>query len=93
MLQVENYRTCYGHYWEAVLDDPIYGTRDNRHYIKQRRIRFAGRPLSRSNKITEANSGELKQLKIQKPEEYLQRIPIEGKFIQRKSGICLHGCR
>ena len=33
--QVEAYRRRYGVYSEAVLGDTIYGTRDNRRYLKQ----------------------------------------------------------
>ena len=41
---------------------------------------FAGEPLGRPKKVTEADRKELKQLKAQRREEYLQRIPIDGKF-------------
>ena len=92
-LQVEAYRTRYGHYPEAVLGDPAYGTRENRHYLKGKGIRFAGKPLGRPKKVTEANKEELKQLKAQRREEYLQRIPIEGKFGQGKSGYRLNYIR
>jgi len=91
--QVEDYRKRYGHYPEAVLGDPIYGTRDNRRHLKQRGIRFAGKPLGRPKKVTEANREELKQLRAQRREEYLQRIPIEGKFGQGKNGYRLNYIR
>ncbi len=84
--QVEAYKVRYGVYPEAVLGDPVYGTRDNRCYLKSRGIRFAGKPLGRPKKVTEANREELKRLKAQRREEYLQRIPIEGKFGQGKHG-------
>jgi len=91
--QVEAYRTRYGVYPEAVLGDPIYGTRDNRRYLKQKGIRFAGKPLGRPRKVTEANREELKQLKAQRRAEYLRRIPIEGKFGQGKNGYDLNYIR
>jgi len=91
--QVQDYLTRYGHYPEAVLGDPIYGTRANRAYLKERGIRFAGKPLGRPKKETEANREELKQLKAQQREEYLQRIPIEGKFGQGKNGYNLNYIR
>ncbi len=91
--QVEACRTRYGHYPEVVLGDPIYGTRENRDYLKQRKIRFAGKPLGRPKKVTEANREELKRLKAQRREEYLQRIPIEGKFGQGKGGYDLNYIR
>ncbi|WP_051911458.1 hypothetical protein [Methylomicrobium agile] len=48
--QVEAYRERYGHYPERVIADPLYGTRANRSYLKQRGIRFAGKPLGRPSK-------------------------------------------
>lgn len=87
--QVETYKQRYGHYPEAVLGDPLYGTRDNRAYLKSKKIRFAGKPLGRPAKLTTQNREELKRLKQQRREEYRQRIPIEGKFGQGKSGYGL----
>ena len=52
--QVQAYRRRYGMYPQAVLGDPIYGTRDNCRYLKQHGIRFAGKPLGRPRKITES---------------------------------------
>jgi transposase, IS5 family len=43
-LQVEAQRRRYGYYPQAVLSDPLYGTRENRRYLRQRGIRFAGKP-------------------------------------------------
>ncbi|MCP4334197.1 MAG: transposase, partial [Gammaproteobacteria bacterium] len=77
--QVTAYRERTGYYPESVLGDPIYGTRDNRRHLKQLGIRFAGKPLGRPQQVTEANREELKRLNTQRREEYLQRIPIEGK--------------
>ena len=91
--QVEAYRSRYGVYPEAVLGDPIYGTRDNRRYLKNHGIRFAGKPLGRPRKVTDENREELKRLKAQRREEYLQRIPIEGKFGQGKNGYNLNYIR
>jgi IS5 family transposase len=91
--QVEAYRSRYGVYPKAVLGDPIYGTRDNRRYLKNHGIRFAGKPLGRPRKVTDENREELKRLKAQRREEYLQRIPIEGKFGQGKNGYNLNYIR
>ena len=91
--QVEAYRSRYGVYPEAVLGDPIYGTRDNRRYLKNHGIRFAGKPLGRPRKVTDENREELKRLKAQRREEYRQRIPIEGKFGQGKNGYNLNYIR
>jgi hypothetical protein len=91
--QVEAYRRRYGVYPEAVLGDPIYGTRANRRYLKNHGIRFAGKPLGRPRKVTDENREELKRLKAQRREEYRQRIPIEGKFGQGKNGYRLNYIR
>lgn len=91
--QVEAYRARYGIYPEVVLGDPIYGTRDNRRYLKGLGIRFAGKPLGRPRKITQTNREALEQLQAQRREEYLQRIPIEGKFGQGKNGYRLNYIR
>jgi len=91
--QVEAYRERHGTYPEVVLGDPAYGTRDNRRYLKQRGIRFAGKPLGRPKKVTESNREVLKRLKAKRREEYLQRIPIEGKFGQGKNGYRLNDIR
>jgi hypothetical protein len=93
VAQVEAYRERYGHYPQAVLADTIYGTRANRRYLKQKNIRFAGKPLGRPKKITEANQEFLKQQQSQRREEYRQRIPIEGKFGQGKGGYRLNYIR
>jgi hypothetical protein len=91
--QVEDYRARYGVYPEMVLGDPIYGTRDNRCYLNKHHIRFAGKSLGRPKKVTEANREELQRLKAQRRQDYLQRIPIEGKFGQGKNGYGLNYIR
>jgi hypothetical protein len=37
-------------------------------------------PLGRPKQVTDENREQLKQLKAQQRQDYLQRIPIEGKF-------------
>ncbi len=91
--QVEAYHQRTGHYPEKVLADPLYGTRDNRRYLKQKNIHFAGKPLGRPKRVTEENSDQMKQLKAQRRADYLQRIPIEGKFGQGKNGYRLNYIR
>ena len=91
--QVEAYCKRQGYYPESVLADPLYGTRANRKYLKEKGIRFAGKPLGRPKKVTEANRAELKQQKAQRREDYRQRIPIEGKFGQGKHGYRLNTIR
>jgi len=91
--QVEAYRERYGHYPERVIADPLYGTRANRNYLKERGIHFAGKPLGRPKQVTDANREQLKQAKAQRRQDYLQRIPIEGKFGQGKKGYRLNDIR
>jgi len=91
--QVEAYRVRYGTYPESVVGDTIYGTKTNRRYLKGHGIRFAGKPLGRPKKVTAENREELKRLKAQRRADYLQRIPIEGKFGQGKNGYRLNYIR
>jgi IS5 family transposase len=91
--QVERYYDRYGYYPHSVVADPIYGTRDNRNYLKGKGIRFSGKPLGRPKKVTAENQQELKRLQAQRREDYLQRIPIEGKFGQGKNGYRLNYIR
>jgi hypothetical protein len=91
--QVEAYRERHGHYPEAVFADQIYGTRDNRNYLKSRGIRFAGKPLGRPKKQTDANASALKKEAEERRQEQRQRIPIEGKFGQGKNGYRLNYIR
>jgi hypothetical protein len=91
--QVEAYHRRYGYYPEVVLGDPSYGSRDNRKYLKKHTIRFAGKPLGRTPVVTDENREEIEKLKAQRREEYLQRIPIEGKFGQGKNGYRLNYIR
>ena len=93
IAQVEAYKVRYGHYPEVVLADQIYGTRDNRAYLKNLGIRFGGKKLGRPRKKTEANAEELKAEKKQRQEDHRQRIPIEGKFGQGKAGYRLNEIR
>jgi hypothetical protein len=91
--QVEAYHRRYGYYPEVVLGDPSYGSRDNRNYLKKHAIRFAGKPLGRPPVATDENREQIEKLKAQRREEYLQRIPIEGKFGQGKNGYRLNYIR
>lgn len=93
IAQVEAYLARYGHYPERVLADPLYGTRANRAYLKQHGIHFAGKPLGRPKQETDENREQLKQAKAQHRQDYLQRIPIEGKFGQGKNGYRLNYIR
>ena len=83
-------KTRHGYYPEKVLADPLYGTRANRNYLKEKGIHYAGKPLGRPKKETEENRPQLKLEKQQRHEDYAQRIPIEGKFGQGKNGYGLN---
>jgi len=91
--QVKSYKERYGYYPAAVLADSIYGTRNNRKYLKESGIRFAGKPLGRPKKETKTNRESILKEKKRRREEYRQRIPIEGKFGQGKNGYRLNYIR
>ena len=88
-MQVERYKEVHGHYPESVIADPIYGTRANRKWLADKRIRYCGKPLGRPRKETPENKEELKKEKKQRQADYRERIPIEGKFGQGKNGYGL----
>lgn len=91
--QIERYKKRFGCYPEVVLADNIYGTRDNRKFMKKKNIRFGGKPLGRPKKQTVANAEQLKKEKKQRYQDALDRIPIEGKFGQGKNGYRLNYIR
>ena len=74
--QVENYRERFGYYPEVVIADTIYGTRDNRRYLKKHGIRYAGTALGRPPKDRERTRKESKRRK----KEAGIRNRIEGAF-------------
>ena len=93
IAQVKAYKKRFGFYPESVYADGIYGTRDNRRWLKDHGIRFAGKPLGRPKKVTDENSAEIRQIKRQRREDERQRIPVEGKFGQGKNGYRLNQIR
>ncbi len=88
--QVEAYRKRHGHYPGKLLADPLYGTRDNRKFLKEKGIRFAGKPLGRPPKMTSTEDNINRR---QRQQDYRERIPIEGKFGQGKNGYDLNYIR
>jgi transposase, IS5 family len=78
--QVEAYRERHGFYPEAVISDQIYGTRENRRYLKSRGIRYSGKKLGRPVQITAENREELAKEKKRRKSEQLRRNYIEGCF-------------
>ncbi len=86
--QVEAYNDLKGCYPEVVIVDKIYGTRENRAYLKDHGIRFCGKPLGRPAKETLTPYQKLKQ-KIERG----IRNQIEGKFGQGKNAYELNKIR
>lgn len=86
---INNYKEQHGHYPEKVLADKIYGTRKNRKMLKDKGIKFGGKPLGRPRKETEENKDELKEQNRQEKADHRDRIPVEGKFGQGKRGYRL----
>ena len=80
----ESYYDYFGFYPEAVLADTIYGTKENRKYMKSKGIKFSGKPLGRPPKNIDPSEIE------DKKKNYRERIPIEGKFGQGKNGYNLN---
>lgn len=93
IAQARAYRERFGFYPEVVLADAIYGTRENRAWLKEHGIRFGGRPLGRPRKVTEENLDEIRMLKRQRRMDERGRIPVEGKFGQGKNGYRLNQVR
>lgn len=86
--QVERYKEINGCYPEVVITDKIYGTRENRNWLKVRGIRFSGKPLGRQPNEPLSPYQKRKQ-KI----ENGIRNQIEGKFGQGKNGYGLSKIR
>ena len=92
-LAVENYKRTKGYYPEVVIADPAYGTRDNRKFLKDLKIRFGGKPLGKPKQETPENKDQLKVEKEQRQFDYRSRIPVEGKFGQGKGRYRLNYIR
>jgi len=91
--QVEDSRRRFGYYPEVVLADQLYGSRDNRQYLKERGIRFGGKALGRPPKQSTENEEKIRNMKKQRIQDSRERIPIEGKFGQGKNGYRLNSIR
>jgi len=59
----------------------------------RRNLRFGAKPLGKPKKETPENREELKALKKQRHADYLDRIPVKGKFGQGKSRYRLNYIR
>ena len=91
--QVEEYKLRLGYYPEVVLADQLYGSRENRKYLKEKGIRFGGKALGRPPKKTPENAERLQREREQRILDSRERIPIEGKFGQGKNGYRLNYIR
>jgi hypothetical protein len=79
--QVELYKDRFGFYPESVVGDKIYGTHENREYLKNHTIHFSGKALGRPPVLTKS---ELKLERRKRREEQGIRNRIEGKFGEGK---------
>jgi hypothetical protein len=78
--QIEEYKGIYGYYPAYVSGDGIYGTRENREYMKSKGILFTGVELGRPKQLTE----ELKSHYKEKKKKGRERVKVEGKFGEGK---------
>ena len=88
-VQVEQYKQRFGFYPEVVIADGIYGTRDNRAWLRGKNIRFSGKPLGRPPKLTTEDAAQLKAEQKRRRKENGIRSRIEGKFGEGKRGYDL----
>lgn len=79
---VEYYKEVYNCYPESVSVDKLFGTRENRNYLKELGIRFVGKALGRPKPIEAKQKRALEK-------EMAQRNLIEGKFGQGKNAYGL----
>jgi hypothetical protein len=86
--QVEAYKAMNGYYPEVVITDKIYGTRENRQWLKELGIRYSGKPLGRPSAKSQTRYSKRKQ----KMEQGI-RNQVEGKFGQGKNGYNLNKVR
>ncbi|MGJ0490641.1 transposase [Methylobacter sp.] len=61
--------------------------------MKDKGIRYAGKPPGRPRQLTEQKAAQRKREKQQRQADYRQRIPIEGKFDQGKRSYSLNTLR
>jgi len=78
--QIEDYKEKYGFYPANVSADQIYGTRENREYMKSLGINFTGVELGRPKQLTDELKAHLKE----KKKKHRERVKVEGKFGEGK---------
>lgn len=77
IAQVNKYRRRFGCYPRVVIVDQIYGTLENRKYLKEHGIRFSGKKLGRPPKELDIVAREMERLRLL---EQGERSEIEGKI-------------
>jgi hypothetical protein len=82
-MQIEQFKTRFGHYPESVHADQVYRTRDNRAFCRERGIRLSGPQLGRPAR------NEQSQSRKQVLDDAKVRNHIEGKFGQGKRRFSL----
>ena len=75
--QINKYRRRFGHFPKFVIADGIYGTHENRKYLKENGIRFSWKKLGRPPKEIDAVTRELERLRVL---EQGKRNEVEGKI-------------
>jgi hypothetical protein len=85
--QVEHYHQRTGVYPEKVLADPLYGTRENRNYLKSKGIHFAGKPLGRPKKETAENQFELNNSKHKEEPITYNESPLKENLAKVRMAI------
>jgi len=77
IAQVNKYRRRYGFFPVVVVADGIYGTRENRQYLREYGIRFSGKKVGRPTKEIDAIFRNMERLRRI---EQGERNEIEGKI-------------
>jgi hypothetical protein len=84
---IESYRTRFGCYPEWVSADKIFGSRENRNYMKSLGIKYTGHALGRPRMLTDDQRKKVRERK----KLNRQRSKVEGKFGEGKRRYDL-GC-
>jgi len=85
--QIESYQVRFGSYPEWVSADKIYGSRENRRYMKSLAIKYTGHALGRPKMLTDNQKKKVRERK----KFSRQRSRVEGKFGEAKRRYDL-GC-
>lgn len=79
---LETYKRLYGCYPEKVLADQLFGNRENRRFMKEKGIRYVGKPLGRPSQASRKEKRILQK-------QMAERNAVEGKFGQGKNAYGL----